>query len=149
MGGASNLAVLPAVFVNAAADDYHLLPGSEPIDKGETLADVMVDRDGVPRPVGSAYDVGAYEWTDQPVDMDGGTPASSSTGAGTGSSTGAGGAGSGGHGGTGAPQDSGEQAGCGCRLAGARELPAGMHWWGLTLAAAIFTIFRRVRRGST
>jgi hypothetical protein len=57
----SNLRVTAAAFVNAAAHDYHLVPGSPAIDAGERLTAVSLDRDGVERPQGSAYDVGAYE----------------------------------------------------------------------------------------
>jgi hypothetical protein len=57
----SNLSVTVAAFVNAAVDDYHLVPGSPAIDAGERLTTVTVDRDGVERPQGGTYDVGAYE----------------------------------------------------------------------------------------
>jgi hypothetical protein len=49
-------------FVNAAKADFHLLPGSAAIDKGSTLADVSVDKDGQKRPVGAAFDLGAFEY---------------------------------------------------------------------------------------
>ena len=57
----SNLLVAVTAFVNATAHDYHLAAGSPAVDAGERLADVTIDRDGVERPQGSAYDVGAYE----------------------------------------------------------------------------------------
>jgi hypothetical protein len=47
--------------VDAAADDYHLAPGSPAIDAGEALSGVTIDRDGVERPQGGAHDAGAYE----------------------------------------------------------------------------------------
>jgi hypothetical protein len=52
-----------AQFVDAAADDYHLRSGSPAIDAGASLRDrgVMEDYDGVSRPQGTAYDIGAYE----------------------------------------------------------------------------------------
>jgi hypothetical protein len=59
--GASNLAVTASAFVDAAGHDYHL-SGSAGVDAGVTLSGVAADRDGVARPQGSAYDVGAYEW---------------------------------------------------------------------------------------
>jgi hypothetical protein len=59
--GASNLAAPASAFLQAAQHDYHLAPGSPAIDKGETLAEVGVDRDGVRRPQAASYDVGAYE----------------------------------------------------------------------------------------
>jgi hypothetical protein len=58
----SNLAVSPAVFVDAAAHDYRLRTGSAPIDRGASLDEVTADRDGVRRPNGAAHDIGAYEW---------------------------------------------------------------------------------------
>ena len=50
-------------FVNAAADDYRLQTGSTAVDAGLDLtADgVTVDLDGVTRPQGTAFDIGAYE----------------------------------------------------------------------------------------
>jgi hypothetical protein len=59
--GPSNLAVSASAFVDAARHDYRL-SGTAAVDVGVTLAGVMVDRDGVARPQGAAYDVGAYEW---------------------------------------------------------------------------------------
>ena len=61
LGGPSNLAVPVTSFVDAAAHDYHLAVGSPAVDAGEPLREVAIDRDGVERPQGSAYDVGAYE----------------------------------------------------------------------------------------
>ena len=49
-------------FVASGSDDYHLASGSNAIDQGSTLAGVTADRDGVTRPQGQAYDVGAYEY---------------------------------------------------------------------------------------
>ncbi len=59
-------------FVNAAAGDFHLRPDSPAVNAGtipdvystfRTLygLDIQVDYDGVPRPVGSAHDIGAFE----------------------------------------------------------------------------------------
>jgi len=53
-------------FVDVALDDYHLAPtASTAINQGVTPAglttDVPTDRDGVPRPQGAGYDIGAYE----------------------------------------------------------------------------------------
>jgi hypothetical protein len=52
-------------FVNAGAHDYHLASSaSNAINQGATLgAPYNVDKDGVSRPQGSAYDIGAYEFT--------------------------------------------------------------------------------------
>jgi hypothetical protein len=45
----------------SAGSDFHLSAGSPGVDAGESLAEVPTDKDGVPRPQGSAYDIGAYE----------------------------------------------------------------------------------------
>ncbi|MBI2557718.1 DUF1565 domain-containing protein [Candidatus Woesearchaeota archaeon] len=52
-------------FVNYQPDgsgDYHLKPTSPAIDKGIAFTKISEDFDGVQRPVGSAYDIGAYEY---------------------------------------------------------------------------------------
>jgi hypothetical protein len=49
------------LFVNAAADDYHLQAGSPAKDVG-VITSVTTDRDGKTRPIGAAYDIGAYEF---------------------------------------------------------------------------------------
>jgi len=61
--GASNLAVSSSAFVNAAAHDYQLTASSPAVDRGVAIADVTADRAGIARPVGAAYDVGAFERT--------------------------------------------------------------------------------------
>ena len=58
----SNMLVAADAFVNAAANNYALAPGSRAIDTGTTISAVTVDRAGSARPQGAAYDVGAYEW---------------------------------------------------------------------------------------
>ena len=47
-------------------NDYHLQTGSLAIDAGIALTDVAEDLDGVPRPQGHGYDIGAYEDPDEP-----------------------------------------------------------------------------------
>lgn len=48
-------------FTDEANDDYHLMTGSPGEDAGQTLALVTDDFAGTTRPVGAAYDIGAYE----------------------------------------------------------------------------------------
>ncbi|MCH7588965.1 MAG: right-handed parallel beta-helix repeat-containing protein [Chloroflexi bacterium] len=50
------------LFVNPETQDFHLQEASPAIDVGLTLAEVPVDKDGVVRPQGSAFDMGAYEF---------------------------------------------------------------------------------------
>ena len=61
----SNQAVGLEAFVDAAARNYMLAPGSKAIDAGVELPGVTVDRVGVPRPQGRWFDVGAFEWRGQ------------------------------------------------------------------------------------
>lgn len=51
-----------ALFANAGSGDYRLLLGSPAIDTGFTVGAVTTDFNGVVRPQGSAYDIGAYEF---------------------------------------------------------------------------------------
>jgi hypothetical protein len=48
-------------FVNAAAGDYRLAPGSPAIDFGDPASFPPIDIDGVARPKGAGPDAGAYE----------------------------------------------------------------------------------------
>ncbi|MCI0396954.1 MAG: right-handed parallel beta-helix repeat-containing protein [Chloroflexi bacterium] len=50
------------LFLNLANDDYHLYDASPARDAGVALPDVPEDLDGRPRPVGPAFDIGAYEF---------------------------------------------------------------------------------------
>jgi len=50
------------LFVDAARADFHLQAVSIAIDAGFTISLVSTDADGVPRPKGTSYDIGAYEW---------------------------------------------------------------------------------------
>ncbi|MFL6141654.1 MAG: choice-of-anchor Q domain-containing protein [Labedaea sp.] len=54
---------LATVFVDPAADDYHLAPGSPAIDAGTATQAPATDLDGNPRPQGDGFDIGAYEFT--------------------------------------------------------------------------------------
>lgn len=53
-----------AFFVDLAGHDYHLVAGAAAIDVGSADLAPAFDRDGVPRPIGAAFDLGAYEWFD-------------------------------------------------------------------------------------
>jgi len=57
-----NLAGVDPKFVDLAARDLHLKAGSPAIDAGEKIDEVSTDRDGVRRPQGRGYDLGAYEF---------------------------------------------------------------------------------------
>jgi hypothetical protein len=52
------------MFVNPAARDFHLQPGSPAIDAGVSIAVVTRDHDGTRRPQGLSYDIGAFEFAD-------------------------------------------------------------------------------------
>lgn len=49
------------MFTDAAGGQFHLRPGSGAVDSGVALPEVEYDKDGVRRPRGRAYDMGAYE----------------------------------------------------------------------------------------
>ena len=51
-------------FRDPKANDFHLLPGSRAIDAGMAIAEVRSDHDGISRPQGKGYDLGAYEYSD-------------------------------------------------------------------------------------
>jgi hypothetical protein len=48
-------------FVSATSHNYHLLAGSPAVDHGATLQ-LAADCDGILRPQGAGYDIGAYEY---------------------------------------------------------------------------------------
>jgi hypothetical protein len=129
------------LFVDAPGADYHLAAGSPAIDQGLTLSGFDYDKDGVMRPQGSAWDIGAYEYCDGPCVGGGG---------------GAGGAGAGGSGGTGGTAGAGgstppgasapeDDSGCGCRLP-ARSAAAQPAWLLLLACAALAARARRRAR---
>ena len=62
----SNLTVNADNFADVDRNDYRLGAGSRAIDAGATIPAVAFDRDGVRRPVGLGYDVGAHEWQPPP-----------------------------------------------------------------------------------
>jgi hypothetical protein len=51
-----------ALVVNPANGDYHLSSTSPAINKGTSLDAPAIDLDRKPRPIGSAFDIGAYEF---------------------------------------------------------------------------------------
>src|SRR5713101_2202123 len=57
-----NLLAKNPLFVTPAGNDFHLQAGSPAIDAGVTLTQVPVDFDGLKRPQGIAYCIGAYEF---------------------------------------------------------------------------------------
>jgi hypothetical protein len=61
--GPGNLAVGPQAFRDAERGDYRLAAGSPAVDAGAQI-NVVVDRDGIRRPYGAGYDVGAFERAD-------------------------------------------------------------------------------------
>ena len=54
-------------FKNAAGGDYHLTESSPCIDTGTSAGAPTADIEGVPRPQGNGYDMGAYEYAVVPV----------------------------------------------------------------------------------
>jgi hypothetical protein len=55
------------LFVNPTTYDLHLLSTSPAIDKGSNASAPSEDYDGIPRPQGSGYDIGAYEYSSSPI----------------------------------------------------------------------------------
>ena len=56
-----NIAASAELFVDAEGGDFHLVAGSAAIDAGVEVAEVADDRDGLARPQGGAWDLGAFE----------------------------------------------------------------------------------------
>jgi hypothetical protein len=74
---------MDARLVDEASLDCHLLPDSPAVDTGTTLDSFSIDKDGIPRPQGAAWDIGAYEYNPggvEPVEEEpaGETPADAS-----------------------------------------------------------------------
>lgn len=59
--GTGNISSNPD-FVSAASGNYHLKAGSPCIDKGTSVGAPKTDKDGIHRPQGNGYDMGAYEY---------------------------------------------------------------------------------------
>lgn len=60
--GHSFIAAPEDLFLDPAAHDYRLKPGSPAVDAGVPLPDVPVDLTGASRPAGAGFDIGAYEF---------------------------------------------------------------------------------------
>lgn len=125
-------------FVDAAADDYHLVASAAAVDAGEALIGLILDRDAITRPQGAASDIGAYEHCDGCVPEDAGAP---SLDAGPPAGTDAGPLPPGVDGGPGmdaGPPDGVDDGGCSCRAARGRGAP-----WGLLALLALLALRRR------
>lgn len=59
----NNLENIDPKFVNAGGLDFHLQSTSPAINAGATISEVPYDIQGVTRPMGVAYDIGAYEYS--------------------------------------------------------------------------------------
>ena len=64
----TNVTGAPATITNCtvSTSDFHLKAGAPCIDAGTTVSAVTTDFDGNARPMGAAYDVGAYEFGSSP-----------------------------------------------------------------------------------
>jgi hypothetical protein len=58
-----------ATFVNAPSGDFHLKQGSPAINAGTTIVGIYTDFTGTSRPQGAAYDMGAFEYVEQPFGL--------------------------------------------------------------------------------
>ncbi|HMG36659.1 MAG TPA: right-handed parallel beta-helix repeat-containing protein [Blastocatellia bacterium] len=63
----TNLIGVDPSFVDAASGDFHLNGASPAVDAGTTAPQVSTDRDGIARPQGQGYDVGAIEFASSPA----------------------------------------------------------------------------------
>jgi hypothetical protein len=58
----SLIATPTQLFANLAGNDYHLASTSPAIDAGTAFQAPAFDLDGQQRPIGAAFDIGAFEW---------------------------------------------------------------------------------------
>lgn len=127
----TTLTDLTPFFVDPAKFDLHLLPNAPAVDTGSADQAPAADLEGIPRPQGNGFDLGAYEWHEPGVmpgtgggggaGAGGGATGAGGNASGTGTGTGAGTAASGSGGGGGVSGDSasaGEDGGCGCTVEG-------------------------------
>jgi parallel beta-helix repeat protein len=143
----TNLVDTDPQFVDGPGHDFPLLATSPAIDQGTTVATVAADFDGVARPQGTEYDIGAFEHAAGGQGGAGGTGGTLATGgaAGTLATGGApalgGSAGSSGEAGSPSSDDDG---GCGCSVPAASH-EGSMLW--MALASSLLVSLRRRRAG--
>ncbi|MEZ4220233.1 MAG: choice-of-anchor Q domain-containing protein [Polyangiaceae bacterium] len=101
----------PTAHFVAPPYDVHLLQSSAAVDKGVATGAPGLDIEGIPRPQGSAIDVGAYEWHDSSVTPTGGPGAGGGTPGGSGGSSSGGSSGAAGSSGAGNGGSAGSAAG--------------------------------------
>jgi parallel beta-helix repeat protein len=58
----SNNLTTDPIFVSPDSADFRLQSSSQAIDRGAILTEVSDDMDGTPRPQGTSWDIGAYEY---------------------------------------------------------------------------------------
>ena len=111
-----------ALFVDPGAYDFHLLATAPAVDQGSPDEAPMVDLDGVPRPQGAGWDLGAYEYHEgEPVWPDGGVDAAEGGDAAVGQDASSQ---------DGSPSDTGQaRSGCACRAASDSSLPEALLWF--------------------
>lgn len=128
---------LDAFFVDVAGNDLHLVDDAPAIDMGLPDLAPWIDIEGIPRPQGLGFDVGAYEWHTPDVTpiedagmlpgRDGGVPPPGLDGGASGADAGPGGV---------------DDGGCGCRAHSGRSIDLVP----LLLLAIIGLILHRRRR---
>lgn len=163
-GDASSLvAGADTLFVSASEDDYHIGMTSPAVDAGTSTEAPNGDLENVGRPVGPAFDIGAYEYCegDCPESPGGGGPGGGGPGGGgpgggnqggsgegassSGGSDGNGASTADGGGGQGDGSDSGDEGdGCGCSIPGASA--ADPRAWLIGIAIAGLAMRRRSKR---
>jgi len=141
------------------AENLKLAAGSPAVDTGVAVSAVDHDYTGGARPVGSGWDLGAFELGAEPPDGGlggapsggaGGTAGSTGTGANAGTGAGPAAGGTGGStpsgGGPSASSGSNDDGGCGCRL---NERPASSAWLLALLGLGVLGHRRALRSSGT
>jgi parallel beta-helix repeat protein len=57
------------LFLDEGTNDLHLRAASPAVDSGAAIPAVLTDFDGIPRPQGAGYDIGAFEYNTLPPDF--------------------------------------------------------------------------------